>query len=50
MKDDREILTTRQDDMAQALVEGVLCFLSPTTNELLATPDFFIRTPTPTPR
>ncbi|MFQ3673577.1 MAG: N-acetylmuramoyl-L-alanine amidase, partial [Aggregatilineales bacterium] len=25
MKDDREILTTRQDDMAQALVEGVLC-------------------------
>lgn len=50
MKDDREILTTRQDDMAQALVEGVLCFLSPGTNELLATPDFFIRTPTPTPR
>jgi N-acetylmuramoyl-L-alanine amidase len=48
MKDDREILTTRQDDMAQALVEGVLCFLSPGTNELLATPDFFIRTPTPT--
>ncbi len=50
MKDDREILTTRQDDMAQALVEGVLCFLSPGTNELLATPDFFVRTPTPTPR
>ncbi len=48
MKDDREILTTRQDDMAQALVEGVLCFLSPSTNDLLATPDFFARTPTPT--
>ncbi len=48
MKDDREILTTRQDDMAQALVEGVLCFLSPSTNDLLATPDFFVRTPTPT--
>lgn len=29
MKDDREILTTRQDDMAQAITDGVLCFLQP---------------------
>lgn len=29
MKDDREILTTRQDDMAQAIMDGVLCFLQP---------------------
>lgn len=52
MKDDREILTTRQDDMAQAITEGVLCFLSPDANnpnQLLATPDFFMNTPTPPP-
>jgi N-acetylmuramoyl-L-alanine amidase len=49
MKDDREVLTTRQDDMAQAITEGILCFLSPDPNQLLATPDFFINTATPSP-
>ncbi len=29
MKDDREILTTRQDGMAQGITEGILCFLEP---------------------
>jgi N-acetylmuramoyl-L-alanine amidase len=29
MKDDREILTTRQDEMAQGITEGILCFLEP---------------------
>lgn len=52
MKDDREVLTTREDAMARAITDGILCFLSPDANNpnsLLATPDFFARTPTPTP-
>ncbi len=52
MKDDREILVNRQDDMAQAITEGVLCFLSPdpsNPNALFATPALFERTPTPAP-
>lgn len=42
MKDDREILTTRQDDMAKAITEGVLCFLNPpppNPNAVFATPE-----------
>jgi N-acetylmuramoyl-L-alanine amidase len=50
MKDDREILTTRQDDMATAITNGVLCFLQPdpqNPNALFTTPSFFEGTATP---
>lgn len=42
MKDDRELLTTQQDLMAQAIVDGVLCFLNPPTsnpNAIFTTPE-----------
>jgi|GEM_PF-171277 len=53
LKDDREVLTTRQDDMGRAITEGILCFLQPRpTNSgvVTATPGEFIPTATqPTP-
>ncbi len=37
MKDDRELLTTQQDVLAQGIVEGILCFLNPVPNNPNAT-------------
>jgi len=48
MKDDRTILTTRQDDMAQAITEGVVCFLNPPApnpNAEVIAPDAITTTP-----
>ena len=53
LKDDREVLTTRQDDMGRAITEGILCFLQPRPTNggvVTATPGEFIPTATqPTP-
>jgi len=42
MKDDREILTTQTEQMAQGIVDGLLCFLQPQTvpsgNAIVVTP------------
>ncbi len=49
LKDDREILTTRQDDMGRAITEGILCFLQPqqpSGSVVTTTPGEFIPTPT----
>jgi N-acetylmuramoyl-L-alanine amidase len=46
---DREVLTTRQDDMGRAITEGILCFLQPQQpmgGVVTATPGEFIPTPT----
>jgi N-acetylmuramoyl-L-alanine amidase len=53
LKDDREILTTRQEDMSRAITEGILCFLQPRPaggGVVTATPGEFFPTATqPTP-
>jgi N-acetylmuramoyl-L-alanine amidase len=53
LKDDREILTTRQEDMGRAITEGILCFLQPRPaggGVVTATPGEFFPTATqPTP-
>jgi N-acetylmuramoyl-L-alanine amidase len=52
MKDDREILTTKTEQMAQGIVDGLLCFLQPQNpssgNAILVTPGMDAPTPTPT--
>ena len=51
MKDDREILTTKTEQMAQGIVDGLLCFLQPQNppsgNAILVTPGMEV-SPTPT--
>jgi N-acetylmuramoyl-L-alanine amidase len=52
MKDDRAILTEQQDEMAQGITDGILCFLRPNPNNpnaLFTTPSFFTGTATPLP-
>jgi N-acetylmuramoyl-L-alanine amidase len=51
LKDDRDVLTTQQDAMGQAITEGVMCFLQPrelpNSSVITATPGFVL-SPTPT--
>lgn len=47
MKDDREILTTQPDLLAQAIVDGIECYLDP--NALPPISPGAVPTPTPTP-
>jgi N-acetylmuramoyl-L-alanine amidase len=53
LKDDREILTTRQDVLGQAITDGIICFLEPqdqpSGEAILATPGFIEATATATP-
>ena len=37
MFSDRELLTTKTDDMAQGITDGILCFLDPSDPNILAT-------------
>ena len=48
MKDDREILTTQPDLLAQAIVEGITCYLDPTATIPVPVPDIIQQEAAPT--